>query len=121
MSFFASSAASNSSFAAISFAFSSRTSEPNQMMRSFSSRSNTLGVSVSSAILELPMLRSAFPRIYPGPPTLAETVRHGRTRCRGRSQHEPDVAQQVHEPDVAQQVHEPDVAQQVHESGRYRV
>src|SRR5918994_2829783 len=64
MSFLASSAASSSSFAAISFALSSRTSEPSQMMRSFSSRSKTPVPGVGSA-----MCRSvsvvAFTRIYP--------------------------------------------------------
>ena len=45
-----SSAASSRSFAAISFAFSSRTSLPSQMMRSRSSRSKTLGWGLMSAI-----------------------------------------------------------------------
>src|SRR4029453_1213161 len=64
MSFFGSSAARSSSFAAISLALSSRTSDPSQMMRSFSSRSKTPGLGVASA-----MCRSvsvvAFTRIYP--------------------------------------------------------
>src|SRR3954469_24675929 len=50
MSFSASSAARSSSFAAISFALSSRTSEPSQMMRSLSSRSKTFGAITGSAI-----------------------------------------------------------------------
>ena len=70
MSFFGSSAARSSSFAAISLALSSRTSDPSQMMRSFSSRSKTPGLGVASA-----MCRSvsvvAFTRIYP--------VQHTRT------------------------------------------
>src|ERR1700712_4187529 len=56
MSRFGSSAARSSSFAAISFALSSRTSEPSQMIRSFSSRSKTLGwIPISAMFAPFPL------------------------------------------------------------------
>src|SRR5690606_39196165 len=63
MSFSESSAASRRIFAQISLAFSSRTSEPSQMMRSFSSLSKTLVATRGSAIFKL-LFPCSVIRIY---------------------------------------------------------
>src|SRR6185437_1876647 len=74
MSFCESSAASSRIFAQISFALSSRTSDPSQMMRSFSSLSNTLVATRGSAMRapvryvasNLPAGRGRPARVRPG-------------------------------------------------------